>query len=693
MDASISSTDERGRPPDASSAQPQPQALPPRQVYDARLQTALLRIAYKNTTASVFVHLFASLGAAYLAWPIVEVQALLILWLSAQLVLCAARLAQVARSRPIFRASAVLPLHVIRRLRIYNGAGQLIVCLVWASFTFWAVIHGTDTIRHTGLIIISALAAGATGTLAAEILVGRLYISGMLLQGSVALMLTTRPDPVIALLGVVFTLAMLVVHRNNHQVLAKSLMLRFANQDLVLNLQAEQQALAELNATLEARVSQRTTELKTLAEHDALTDVLNRTGLLRWCEQRKDQLGHDDAFAAIFIDLDRFKQINDGLGHTFGDRVLAETAGRLSDGVAPDAALCRWGGDEFVIVLSGPQDSLHDKTIALAEHIRSLVEQPMEIAGHDLSISFSAGIAFAIRTDDDISEAIHCADLAAGAAKRKGRGVTESYNCALLTEQERNLTIAQSFKSALERREFTVAFQPIVKAGSHRVECYEALCRWVSPKLGRVSPDEFIAVAEETGDIVKLGAFVLNEALARLASEDLLRHGVKVAVNVSVRQLVAPGFVEQVRSALSAQRVPPRSLVLEVTESVFDPRNRTVILTVLTALKGLGIEIHVDDFGTGYSSLSRLHEMPISALKIDKSFVQALDTHGRAIISGTTVIARDLGIEIIAEGVETERQAAQLEELGINSLQGYLFGKPSADIGQPLDDAPQAKAG
>jgi EAL domain-containing protein (putative c-di-GMP-specific phosphodiesterase class I) len=155
---------------------------------------------------------------------------------------------------------------------------------------------------------------------------------------------------------------------------------------------------------------------------------------------------------------------------------------------------------------------------------------------------------------------------------------------------------------------------------------------------------------------------------------------------------VAPGFVEEVHSALVAHRAPPSCLVLEVTESVFDPRNRSVILTVLTALRGLGIEIHVDDFGTGYSSLSRLHEMPISALKIDKSFVQALDSHGRAIISGTTVIARDLGIEIVAEGVETERQAAQLEELGINSLQGYLFGKPSAEIGAPTEAMPQAKA-
>lgn len=691
MDASISSLDESGHTANASSMKPGESAL--RQVFDERPQNALLRIAYKNSTASVFVHLFASFGATYVAWPTVHAKALLILWLAAQIVLCAARLGNIARGRRIFRVSALLPSAVIFRLRVDNGAGQLLACLLWACFTFWAVTDGTDTVRHAGLVIISALAAGATGTLAAEVLVGRLYISGMLLQGSVSLMLMERPDPVIALLGVVFTIAMLVVHRNNHQVLVQSLMLRFANQDLVLNLQAEQQALAELNATLEARVSQRTTELKTLAEHDALTEVLNRTGLLRWCDQRKDQLGHNDAFAAIFIDLDRFKQINDGLGHTFGDRVLAEVARRLTRGVADDAALCRWGGDEFVIVLSGAEDGLREKTAALARHIRSLVEMSMEIAGHDLSISFSAGIAFAARTDDDISEAIHCADLAAGAAKRKGRGVTESYDCALLTEQERNLTIAQSFKSALERREFTVAFQPIVKAGSHRVECYEALCRWVSPKLGRVGPDEFIAVAEETGDIVKLGAFVLNEALARLASEDLLRHGVKVAVNVSVRQLVAPGFVEEVRSALMAHQAPPRSLVLEVTESVFDPRNRTVILTVLTALRGLGIEIHVDDFGTGYSSLSRLHEMPISALKIDKSFVQALDTHGRAIISGTTVIARDLGIEIIAEGVETERQAELLEELGINSLQGYLFGKPSPEIGRQSSDVLQAKAG
>ncbi len=690
MDGNISSPRPRGAATDASALKPE-KAIS-RQQSEARLETELLRLAYKNSFSSVFVNLFTAIGATLLAWSVIEIPLLLLAWLLAHALVCAGRLVNFLRSRPLFASALVLPSDMVRKLRIRHTIGQTLSFILWTTFTFWAVHHGTDTVRYAGLVIISALAAGATGTLAAEIRLGRFYIAGMLLQGAVALMLASRPDPVMAFLGLVFTLAMLAVHRSNHRVLAESLMLRFANHDLVENLQAEQHALAELNATLEARVNQRTMELKTLAEHDALTNVLNRTGLLRWCENRKDHLGHNDAFAAIFIDLDRFKQINDGLGHTFGDRVLAEVARRLARGVASNAALCRWGGDEFVIVISEAETALLEKTAGLADHIRTLVEMPMEIAGHDLSISFSAGIAFAARTDDDISEAIHCADLAAGAAKRKGRGVTERYDCALLTEQERTLRIAQSFKSALERREFSVAFQPIVSAGSRHVECYEALCRWVSPRLGPIFPDEFIAVAEDSGDIVRLGAFVLNEALARLAVEGLLRQGVKVAVNVSVRQLVAPGFVEVVRSALAAHKAPPSCLVLEVTESVFDPRNRTVILMVLTALKGLGIEIHVDDFGTGYSSLSRLHEMPISALKIDKSFVQALDSHGRAIISGTTVIARDLGIQIIAEGVETERQAEQLEELGITSLQGYLFGKPSTHIDPAAGALPQAKA-
>lgn len=690
MDGTASSPGKAEASADASALTPEDDGTPT--ANDARLETALLRVAYKNAVPSVFVNMFASIGATCLALPHVQKVSMLLLWLSAHGLLCAVRLVNIARSRVLFDTHAQLPVETISRLRINYMLGQLLVPVLWSIFTFWAVFYGTDTVRFAALIIVSALAAGATGTLAADIPVGRVYIAGMLLHGAFALMLSSRPDAVIALLGVVFTIAMLAVHRSNHRILVRSLKLRFANQDLVLNLQAEQYALAELNTTLEARVSQRTKELKTLAEHDTLTNVLNRTGLLRWCESRKDHLGHSDAFAAIFIDLDRFKQINDGLGHTFGDRVLAEVARRLAQGVASNAALCRWGGDEFVIVISEAETALLEKTAGLADHIRTLVEMPMEIAGHDLSISFSAGIAFAARTDDDISEAIHCADLAAGAAKRKGRGVTERYDCALLTEQERTLRIAQSFKSALERREFSVAFQPIVSAGSRHVECYEALCRWVSPRLGPIFPDEFIAVAEDSGDIVRLGAFVLNEALARLAVEGLLRQGVKVAVNVSVRQLVAPGFVEVVRSALAAHKAPPSCLVLEVTESVFDPRNRTVILMVLTALKGLGIEIHVDDFGTGYSSLSRLHEMPISALKIDKSFVQALDSHGRAIISGTTVIARDLGIQIIAEGVETERQAEQLEELGITSLQGYLFGKPSTHIDPAAGALPQAKA-
>ncbi|WP_246102773.1 putative bifunctional diguanylate cyclase/phosphodiesterase [Rhizobium straminoryzae] len=650
---------------------------------DEWVDAHLLRLAFRNNLANISVNLAAAIGLFLIVMPSADKGfGFSASWLSAILVLSALRY---VHSLWVMRRLREEPLLFGDPQQFYlagYAAGLLTAVALWGAMTGVAISSNVDEIRYAVLVIISALAAGATGILAPQLVIGRIYIAAMLLQGSAALTFSTAPNYLLAILGAIFAVVMLIAHRNNHQVLRQSFELQYRNNELVARLETERNLLEDLNATLETRVRERTVELKQLAEQDPLTGVLNRNGLMRWCDDAETMATSDvdPDLVAIFIDLDRFKQINDGLGHTIGDKVLVEIARRLQVSLGDNGALGRWGGDEFVAIATAPPGHPLDWASELASRMRYAVEEPIHVAGRQLQIGFSAGVAVTAKGRISISDAIHYADLAAGDAKRKGRGLTQVYKEKLLAEQERNFAICQALKTAIAQNELSVLFQPVVAAESHAVVSYEALLRWNSRDYGPISPDEFIPIAEDTGEIVPLGNFVLDAALGQLVRSGYHDNPLKMAVNVSLRQLIAPGFLEAVRSSLARHDVRPGDLVLEVTESIFDTRQQPIISFVLHQLDSYGVEIHIDDFGTGYSSLSRLHELPIHALKIDRSFVHALDTHGKAIIEGTALIARKLGIHIIAEGVETPLQARQLEELGIEYLQGYLFGRPSPKL-------------
>nr|WP_246476136.1 bifunctional diguanylate cyclase/phosphodiesterase [Roseibium litorale] len=470
-------------------------------------------------------------------------------------------------------------------------------------------------------------------------------------------------------------------------ILRNSIELRFANSQLVLDLEDERRALENLNATLEDRVRSRTAELKVQAEHDSLTGLCNRTGLRQWVSEHT--LSPGCVFAVIFIDLDRFKQINAGLGHTIGDAVLREAGRRLSAHLPEGSVLARWGGDEFLILFSGHGTIAQQAGFMLANRMREAVEAPINFSGHTLYVSFSAGVSLSNAGERNVGAAIRAADLAMGQAKRTRRGSTLIYSDDMKGEQERRLMIGQFLKQAIKAGEFALAFQPVVAASLDSIDAHETLLRWNNRVLGPVSPDEFIPIAEETGEIVTIGAYVLDEALRQYAASGLAARAGKLAINLSLLQIVTPGLTEQVRAALARHRISAHKLVLEVTESIFDDRNSSLINTVLTGLHKDGIEIHLDDFGTGYSSLSRLHEMPITALKIDKSFVQKGDAQATAIIEGSVLIARQFGIRVIAEGVETLEQAQSLQAIGVDALQGYLFSRPVPGFQETVTVNPQ----
>lgn len=571
----------------------------------------------------------------------------------------------------------------IRATRRYL-MGVILGSATWGGLLHLALQSSNNELMYFSIIMVSAMASGATGLIAPMLRCGRLYISALLSVLTVELLLMPEPQTVLAFLVVVFMVVMLGSHTRNHRMLRNSIELELKNSALVDDLRVQQDALTEFNATLEDRVKRRTRDLKRLAEHDSLTQLFNRRGIIHWVEEQQRNIPEGYAFAVIFIDLDRFKQINDGMGHATGDCALAEIGERLAASAPELSAFCRWGGDEFVGLLAVPEEHCADLGLEFTAQLRAIVEKPISFSNRSVSVGFSAGLAISRPHPVAVSEAIRSADLAAGEIKRTGRGGTLLFTPELVAEQERNLIIAQRLRHALPAREMFLAFQPLVHSHDFSIHSYEVLLRWDNPILGRVSPEEFIPIAEDIGEIVHIGEFVVDTALSTYVEELGRASPIRLALNISLRQLVVPGFAQFILGYLEKYRLPPSMLILEVTETIFDARNQDTIIAVLHDLHALGIEIHIDDFGTGYSSLSRLHEMPISALKIDKSFVQQIDDQRCAIIEGSVMIAERFGVHTVAEGVETIEQARLLHAIGVTYLQGYLFGKPVEHFAEVL---------
>jgi diguanylate cyclase (GGDEF)-like protein len=377
----------------------------------------------------------------------------------------------------------------------------------------------------------------------------------------------------------------------------------------------------------------------------------------------------------LFIDLDDFKALNDTHGHARGDEVLAIAAGRVSDALRPSDTAARHGGDEFAVLIEDVADE--DDALAVATRLADALRQPIAIGHVEVRIAASIGVALGGGVADTADDLLRNADVAMYAAKHGSRGGAEVFRPALREGASERAERAARLRGVEERDELRLDYQPIVELTTNRIEAVEALVRWQPPEGPVLMPSDWIDLAEEGGDIVPIGRWVLREA-CRQARDWQIRLGrpdLRVSVNLSARQFREHDIVATVRSILEETALPPETLMLEITESGLMTRTQATI-TRLDALRALGVHLAIDDFGTGYSSLSYLERFPIDVLKIDRTFVsstgQTISPIARAILD----LGRSLGLQVIAEGIEVPEQARWLTELGCRFGQGYLYARP-----------------
>jgi diguanylate cyclase (GGDEF)-like protein len=418
-------------------------------------------------------------------------------------------------------------------------------------------------------------------------------------------------------------------------------------------------------------------QIQYLATHDGLTGLPNRMMFNQLLEQSiKSARRKESKCAVLFIDLDRFKIINDSLGHSVGDALLVEVASRLRSSVRESDVVARLGGDEFVIVLSEIFDS--DQIAMVARKVLSGLVSPLNLAGHDCRTTGSIGIAIFPDNGGDAQTLTKNADMAMYLAKEEGKNDFRFYSPVIKSQSIERLMLESSLRHALELNQFALHYQPKIEAATGQINGVEALLRWRHPDLGDLPPMKFIPLAEETGLIIPIGRWVLRTACAQNMAWQ--RQGLPVismAVNLSPRQFQDDHLLRDVDDALKETGMPAHLLQLEITESMV-MQNVARAIKLLDEIQSRGVRLAIDDFGTGYASLSYLKRLPVDSLKIDRSLIKGVgsDTEDTAIVRAVVTLARSLGIMVTAEGVETAEQLFQLRALGCDQGQGYYFARP-----------------
>ena len=416
------------------------------------------------------------------------------------------------------------------------------------------------------------------------------------------------------------------------------------------------------------------------AFHDALTDLPNRSLFL-------DRLQHvittstrrgGALYAVLFLDIDRFKIVNDSLGHLIGDKLLVAVGHKLIDCIRPGDSVARLGGDEFSLLLENVNE-LKD-VVEVADRIHHRLSIPFKVEGHLVYVTVSIGIALGTGSYERAEQVLRDSDIAMYEAKKRGSGSSEIFDTGMHSNIIDRIKLESELHGVLDHNELALLYQPIVDLHTHRLVGFEALVRWNHSTRGMVYPTEFIPLAEETGLIIKIGEWILREACRELGALQIRfpsQPHLKMSINISSKQFEQTNLADLVEQILKESGVAPHSLAIEITESML-MKNVDVAITTMNRLRAMGVHIHIDDFGTGYSSLSYLHSLPIDALKIDRSFINKLTAKGdnQEIILSIMSLARSLNFDVIAEGLELDHQLEQMKGLECQFGQGFLFSKP-----------------
>ena len=415
------------------------------------------------------------------------------------------------------------------------------------------------------------------------------------------------------------------------------------------------------------------------AFYDAMTSLPNRVLLLdRIGQALKQCKRNENQFCAVlFLDLDRFKVINDSLGHIIGDKLLIEVAQRLQTCMRDEDTIARLGGDEFVVLISQLEAS--DYAINTAKRIQAALKQPFNIAGREVFSAASIGIAIGNRHYEQPETLLRDADVAMYQAKGEGKDGIAVFKNTMHLEAVARLNLENDVRRAIERHEFQLYYQPIIDLKTSQISSFEALIRWFHPEQGLIPPSDFIPLAEDTGLIIPIGEWLIREASQQVwqwQQNFPLPTPLSVCINISSRQFVHPDFIPTIQSTLSDISLPSGSIKLEITEGVI-MQQPEMVAQKLFQLKELGLKLSVDDFGTGYSSLSYLQSFPVDTLKVDRSFVMKMGhPDSREIVKTIVMLAHNLGLDVVAEGVETEAQAQLLKSMDCEYVQGYYYSRP-----------------
>jgi diguanylate cyclase (GGDEF)-like protein len=656
-------------------------------------------LLYRHAVGSVLVSLFASSGLAFIVIGQVPAWRLGAWWLLITFIL-------VVRGLDIFH------FHTVRISRLGPGrreiqrfaTGLIATAALWAAFPLAFLRDLNQTGRASAAIVLCGMAGGSATVLAPSKTLSLLFCASLVLPASILfLSFPGSENTFLGILGCIFFGVMYASSRVTNRATMTAIRLSRANEALLAAMEGERQrteaanvelrmaevALSEANQSLETRIRARTADLEKemgekeryakelafLASTDSLTGLCNRVTLTeRLSSALIGAEAAGQSLAVLFLDLERFKEVNDLMGHLAGDRVLQVVAQRLLHRLPPSVQLARWGGDEFVVALAGPHSAAGTGAgiaIDLASDLNKCLSDPIEVDSGMVKIDVTIGIALFPDHGRTESDLIRAADMAMYAGKEEKRSKIRLFDPSLSGRLTERRLLERALREAIDNETLEIAFQPIITASTGKCEALEALVRWNHPERGPVSPAEFIPLAERSGEIGALGRWVLAKACREAASWPGHKPP-SVSVNVSVVQIESGTLPADIADALKEAGLPPSQLNLELTESVFAGDRRHIIPT-LSALRECGIRISLDDFGTGFSCLADLRRLPIDQLKIDKSFVDSIDTDSAPIVNAIVTTAQTFGLEVVAEGVETAAQAETLVGLGVHYLQGYLF--------------------